>query len=456
MTGFADPDQWGGSALTPSVLTNTSSNYAARPEQRGGFDVSVIGTNDFLALLRGLRTAMIRKHVKFTEQDLIEYATQLWQDQDAHDLLSQVVQQERAKHPELASIAGALDLAISNTLAGQLDYELFNQDGMFADQGLDILRAGGGKLSTAQRKLALGVDQRAFLPFDPQFLRISGFAYGEQLTVGSVSGTNPGVDLGLPEGTELIAPFAGVVRNVSGGARGNAIELTFGNGYKMIFNHLSQVALPDGAEVGAGMLLGYSGQTGNAFGAHLNLELHTPDGRTIDPMGLLGQLDSGVTISELEASFGKGLESALAAGKQYKTAATQYMTPGERAAWERTQPSHIAGMLAGQYQDWSSLINQESQRIFGHNGNDGIIKELFDANGGLANKAAVTRFYDMLDWHPEREPKALAVNVPSGTGRPYPYGQRGGPGGDKKKGPSGGGGPPGSPDPRNPDIGYIE
>jgi len=102
-----------------------------------------------------------------------------------------------------------------------------------------------------------------------------------------------GVDLDVPEGTEVraMAPgrvrFAGVQRGF-----GNVVWLDHGGDVLTVYAHLSTIRVSAGDEVGAHAVLGLSGTTGDARGAHLHFEVWRW-GREVDPVPLLGGRPSG-------------------------------------------------------------------------------------------------------------------------------------------------------------------
>jgi hypothetical protein len=73
----------------------------------------------------------------------------------------------------------------------------------------------------------------------------------------------------------------------------------------------------------------------------------------------------------------------------------------ELPEWEahvRGLPSHLAGIAIGPYSDLRGLANEKSQKIYGHDSNDTIIKELYDQ--GLTVSAGVQYYYDQLPFKP--------------------------------------------------------
>ncbi len=93
------------------------------------------------------------------------------------------------------------------------------------------------------------------------------------------SGHN-GIDFGLPYGTEITTPLAGVARRVYCRACGNTILIEHDNGYKTLYMHLqekdlittSYVRIP----VAQGETIGRVGMSGNTTGPHLHFSVIQP------------------------------------------------------------------------------------------------------------------------------------------------------------------------------------
>lgn len=112
-------------------------------------------------------------------------------------------------------------------------------------------------------------------------------AYGVRFR-GILPEIHRGVDLRAPAGTEVRAMTGGRVRfaGVQGGY-GNVVWLDHGGGVLTVYAHLSALRVRTGESVGAGQVVGLSGATGNATGAHLHFEVWRW-GREVDPVPLLG------------------------------------------------------------------------------------------------------------------------------------------------------------------------
>lgn len=98
-----------------------------------------------------------------------------------------------------------------------------------------------------------------------------------------------GVDFKTPVGTQVKAPFTGVIKrknwNFSG--NGNCLELEElgGKRRRALFLHLSELpkSLKPGARFSTGQALAQSGNSGHSFAPHLHYQLMTQDDRVMDP-----------------------------------------------------------------------------------------------------------------------------------------------------------------------------
>ncbi|MBI3161264.1 MAG: peptidoglycan DD-metalloendopeptidase family protein [Chloroflexi bacterium] len=98
-----------------------------------------------------------------------------------------------------------------------------------------------------------------------------------------------GIDIAAPEGSNVYAAGSGVVTQAQGGwnyGYGNVIQIDHGNGYVTVYAHLSQINVTVCSAVGQGALIGYSGNTGNSFGAHLHFEIRL-GGTNINPYDIV-------------------------------------------------------------------------------------------------------------------------------------------------------------------------
>ena len=67
---------------------------------------------------------------------------------------------------------------------------------------------------------------------------------------------------------------------------GNCVKIEHANGYSTIYAHLKEVYVVEGQTVTKGQAIGYMGNTGNSYGAHLHFEVRK-DNKRIDPTPFL-------------------------------------------------------------------------------------------------------------------------------------------------------------------------
>ncbi len=103
------------------------------------------------------------------------------------------------------------------------------------------------------------------------------------------SGTHNGVDFRAPEGTEVLASEAGVVRGAGNtdsvcpnASYGKWILIDHGKNLSTLYAHLSLIKVSAGQKVERGQLIGYSGNTGSSTGPHLHFTVYATPGVQID------------------------------------------------------------------------------------------------------------------------------------------------------------------------------
>jgi Membrane proteins related to metalloendopeptidases len=84
-----------------------------------------------------------------------------------------------------------------------------------------------------------------------------------------------GVDLAMKVGTPVYATGDGVIEAVAFDffGYGNCIVIDHGFGYRTMYAHLSSVSVIEGMKVKRGDMIGESGKSGRASGAHLHYEV---------------------------------------------------------------------------------------------------------------------------------------------------------------------------------------
>ncbi|MGD7051406.1 M23 family metallopeptidase [Sutcliffiella horikoshii] len=125
-----------------------------------------------------------------------------------------------------------------------------------------------------------------------KFKLSSEFGVMEQIRNGK---PHTGIDLAMPEGTELRSIGEAVVeRVVDYGSQniGKGVILRLEDGTTAIYGHMSEIKVKVGQIIKEGETLGYSGNTGHSTGAHLHFGLKDQTGNFIDPTPLSSKLDS--------------------------------------------------------------------------------------------------------------------------------------------------------------------
>ena len=101
------------------------------------------------------------------------------------------------------------------------------------------------------------------------------------------SSFHKGLDLAASEGSPTYAADAGTVI-IAGwsDSAGNWVVIDHGNGIVTKYMHHSALAVSAGETVVKGQQIGYVGNTGDSFGAHLHFQVEV-DGTPVDPQGYL-------------------------------------------------------------------------------------------------------------------------------------------------------------------------
>lgn len=101
--------------------------------------------------------------------------------------------------------------------------------------------------------------------------------------------THPGLDIAVPEGTEVRAAGGGLVVEVNENPEyGKMVRLAHPQGYETLYGHLSQISVRRGDRISIGTVLGLSGNTGHSTAPHLHFEVRR-NNATVDPMTLIQQ-----------------------------------------------------------------------------------------------------------------------------------------------------------------------
>lgn len=132
------------------------------------------------------------------------------------------------------------------------------------------------------------------------------------------NGVHSGIDLAMPEGTELRSLLDGHVENVfnNEGNIGNGVIIETDEGTQLIYGHMKEINVNVGDEINAGEFIGLSGNTGNSTGPHLHFGMKQ-GGELIDPTeyaeplaNISGQIDVG-RLEKIKTFFEDQISTSL-------------------------------------------------------------------------------------------------------------------------------------------------
>jgi murein DD-endopeptidase MepM/ murein hydrolase activator NlpD len=126
-------------------------------------------------------------------------------------------------------------------------------------------------------------------PSIPHRWPLSAPSYRTRGMVMDTSGeeAHPGIDLAVPEGSDVRASGGGVVeRTGTDSSYGLFVLLQHPAGYETMYGHLSRVLIARGDSVKAGQVIALTGNTGRSTAPHLHFEVRRY-GRSVDPLSLV-------------------------------------------------------------------------------------------------------------------------------------------------------------------------
>jgi len=126
-------------------------------------------------------------------------------------------------------------------------------------------------------------------PSIPHRWPLSVASYRTRGMVADTSGeeAHPGIDLAVPEGSDVRASGGGIVeRTGTDSSYGLFVLLQHPAGYETMYGHLSRVLVSRGDSVKAGQVIALTGNTGRSTAPHLHFEVRRY-GRSVDPSSLV-------------------------------------------------------------------------------------------------------------------------------------------------------------------------
>lgn len=135
---------------------------------------------------------------------------------------------------------------------------------------------------------AISVSAETDNPFEEACVPVSGeisstFGYRHDPFTG-MTALHRGIDIIVPEGTEVAAVTDGTVSETGSTATGGLyIKILHDNGFTSYYGHLQSICVEVGRQVKQGEIIALSGDTGKTTGAHLHFQLVFAN-RAVDPM----------------------------------------------------------------------------------------------------------------------------------------------------------------------------
>lgn len=147
------------------------------------------------------------------------------------------------------------------------------------------LRAELAKKGAGEKFNTLG---NARLAWPTESRRITATYHDPTYPFIATLGQHSGLDLGVKQGTPVMAAETGYIAKVALGTKwyGNYIMIIHGGNITTLYGHLSSVQVSQDQYVTKGQLIGYSGNTGYSSGPHLHFEVRS-NGIPVDPQSYL-------------------------------------------------------------------------------------------------------------------------------------------------------------------------
>ncbi|MGG2024196.1 M23 family metallopeptidase [Gottfriedia sp. S16(2024)] len=177
--------------------------------------------------------------------------------------------------------------------------------------------------------------------------RLSG-AFGELSPVRD-GRPHTGIDIAMPEGTELRSICEGVVQRVvdyghNNIGKGVIIKGNDGNFY--IYGHMSKIRVQKGTYVHDGSFIGLSGNTGHSTGPHLHFGIQAPNGHFIDPTSTFDHLVANSGNNSIGGALWERFKDVHGANGVKDNAVDKFMNH------LATDLSHWCSVKMHEFHDW--------------------------------------------------------------------------------------------------------
>lgn len=147
---------------------------------------------------------------------------------------------------------------------------------------------------------------------------------GTDIGTGKYGGNQ--VNIALPFGAEVVDIKQWDGRNADSTSTpyGNSVLVRLPTGHMMRFSHLSQIGnIKVGDTITPGTAIGVTGETGHAYGKHLDHEMYSPEGQLISTEQFFGSLASQPEIASQLAGSGMQMGEMVSSGNKSQNAFPQ-------------------------------------------------------------------------------------------------------------------------------------
>lgn len=184
------------------------------------------------------------------------------------------------KEQELAALAEDIEKAQSEE--DYYEAELQAQNELIAEiRRIEAEKAAAG---ISDQPYAGG----AFLWPCPGSSRVTSDYGNRPSPVSGASTNHKGIDIGAPEGTDIVAASSGTVTAASySSAAGNYVMVAHGGGVYTVYMHASALLVSPGQEVSGGQVIAKVGNTGISTASHLHFGVSL-NGSYVNPWSYLG------------------------------------------------------------------------------------------------------------------------------------------------------------------------
>lgn len=115
---------------------------------------------------------------------------------------------------------------------------------------------------------------------------------------------------------------------------GNFVKIKHANGYYTLYAHMKEVYVKNGDIVKKGQDIGYMGDTGNAYGAHVHFEVRNESDKTIDPTSYIDANLPSASGAPSTPTTSNETVYTVVAGDTVAAICRKYYSQSTKAEWD--------------------------------------------------------------------------------------------------------------------------